>query len=417
MIRAVLECCAGIDVGKKIVLACIMTGPADGEAREETRKYSTTNAGLQQLRDWLSSRGCTHVVMESTGAYWKPVFNVLEEASGMEVVLANAQQVRNLRGHKTDPSDSRWLAHLLRHGMVRPSYIPPRYVRELREFTRRRKQLVRAGVQERNRVQAVLEDANIKIGNVLTDVFGLSGQLIMEALVEGRASADEIAQLAQRQARKKIPQIQAAIEGHRMTDAQRVLIRFSMAHLAFLEGQISQLDEQIFGHVERCGLGSAHALLQTVPGVKKLAAAAILAEMGPDMDVFGTGTRCSSWAGVCPGNNESAGKRKRAPALRGNPWLRSTLVECAWGASNRDQSTFQARYQRLAPRIGHKRAIVAVAHGLLLTVFEVLRTHKPYSGSGADRMPPEKTKRLIRHHSKRIIALHRWLTRTSTSAT
>lgn len=335
----------------------------------------------------------------------------------MEVVLANAQQVRNLRGHKTDPNDSRWLAHLLRHGMVRPSYIPPRYIRELREFTRRRKQLVRAGVQERNRVQAVLEDANIKIGNVLTDVFGLSGQLMMEALVEGRASADEIAQLAQRQARKKIPQIQAAIEGHRMTDAQRVLIRFSMAHLAFLEEQIAQLDEQIFGHIECCGLGGAHALLQTVPGVKKLSAAAILAEMGPDMDVFGTGMRCSSWAGVCPGNNESAGKRKRAPVLRGNPWLRSTLVECAWGASNRNQSTFQARYQRLAPRIGHKRAIVAIAHGLLLTVFEVLRSKEPYSGLGADRMPPEKTKRLIRHHSKRIIALHRWLTQNSRNTT
>jgi transposase len=417
MIRAVLECCAGIDVGKKIVVVCILTGPAEGEAREEARKYGTNTASLQQLRDWLSSRGCTHVVMESTGAYWKPIFNVLEETPGMQVVLANAQQVRNLRGHKTDPSDSRWLAHLLRHGMVRPSYIPPRYLRELREFTRRRKQLVRAGVQERNRVQAVLEDANIKIGNVLTDVFGLSGQLMMEALVEGRASADEIAQLAQRQARKKIPQIQAAIEGHRMTDAQRVLIRFSMAHLAFLEEQIAQLDEQIFGHIERCGLGSAHALLQTVPGVKKLAAAAILAEIGPDMEVFGTGTRCSSWAGVCPGNNESAGKRKRAPVLRGNPWLRSTLVECAWGASNKDQSTFQARYQRLAPRIGHKRAIVAVAHGLLLTLFEILRTHEPYSGLGADRIPPEKTKRLIRHHSKRIIALHRWLTPPSISAT
>ena len=417
MIRAVIECCAGIDVGKKILVACVMTGPADGEAREETHKYGTTNAGLQQLRDWLSSRGCTHVVMESTGAYWKPIFNVLEEVPGMEVVLANSQQVRNLRGHKTDPNDSRWLAHLLRHGMIRPSYIPPRYIRELRKFTRRRKQLVRAGVQERNRVQAVLEDANIKIGNVLTDIFGLSGQLMMEALIEGQATADQIAELAQRQARKKIPQIQAAIEGHRMTEAQRVLIRFSMAHLAFLEQQIAQLDEQIFGHIERCRLGRTHALLQTVPGVKRLAAAAILAEMGPDMDVFGTGSRCSSWAGVSPGNNESTGKRKRAPVLRGNPWLRSTLVECAWGASHRNQSTFQARYQRLAPRIGHKRAIVAVAHGLLLTVFEVLRSNEPYSALGADRMPPEKTKRLIRHHSKRIIALHRWLTQTSRSAT
>jgi len=225
MIRAVLECCAGIDVGKKFVVVCVMTGPADGEAREQTRKYGTNNANLEQLRDWLKACGCTHVAMESTGAYWKPIFNVLEEVEGLQVVLANSQQVRNLRGHKTDPNDSRWLAHLLRHGMIRPSYIPPREIRELREFTRRRKQMVRAGAQERNRVQAVLEAANIKIGNVLTDIFGLSGQLMMEALVEGQATADQIADLAQRQARKKIPQIQAAIEGHRMSDPQRILIR------------------------------------------------------------------------------------------------------------------------------------------------------------------------------------------------
>jgi len=173
--------------------------------------------------------------MESTGVYWKPIFHVLEEVEGLQVVLANSQQVRNLRGDKTDPNDSRWLAHLLRHGRIRPSYIPPLEIRELRESTRRRKQLVRAGAQERNRVQAVLEDANIKIGNVLTNMFGLSGQLMMKALVEGRATADQIADLAQRQARKTIPQIQAAIEGHRMSDPQRVLIRLSMAHLAFLE--------------------------------------------------------------------------------------------------------------------------------------------------------------------------------------
>jgi transposase len=411
MIQAVLECCAGIDVGKKVVVVCVMTGTADGEAREQTRKYGTNNANLEQLRDWLKASGCTHVAMESTGAYWKPIFNVLEEVEGLHVVLANSQQVRNLRGHKTDPNDSRWLAHLLRHGMIRPSYISPREIRELREFTRRRKQLVRAGVQERNRVQSVLEDANIKIGNVLTDVFGLSGQLMMEALVEGRANADQIADLAQRQARKKIPQIQAAIEGHRMSDPQRVLIRLSMAHLAFLEEQLSTLDEQIFNHIEQHGLQRPLALLQTIPGIKKQAASAILAEVGKDMDVFATGPRCSSWAGVCPGNNESGGKRKRAPALRGNPWLRTTLIECAWGASNKKGSVFQSRYQRLSPRIGHKRAIVAVAHSLVLTLFEVLHSDQAYSGAGADRLPPTRVKRLIRHHSKRAAALQRWLTR------
>ena len=410
MIGAVLECCAGIDVGKKFVVVCLMTGPADGEAHDQTRKYATTNGDLEKLRDWLRSCGCFHVVMESTGAYWKPIFNILEEVAGMHVVLANSQQVKNLRGHKTDPNDSRWLAHLLRHGMIRPSYIPPRTIRELRDFTRRRKQLVRAGVQERNRVQAVLEDANIKIGNVLSDVFGLSGQLMIEALVEGQATAKQVAGLAQKQAKKKIPQLQAALEGHRMSDAQRVLIRFSMGHLAFLEEQISQLDEQIFNHIEQSGFQRTHALLQTIPGIKKQAAAAILAEVGTDMGVFGTGPRCSSWAGVCPGNNESAGKRKRAPVLRGNPWLRTNLIECAWGASNKTGSVFQTRYQRLAPRIGHKRAIVAVAHSMVLVLFEVLSRDQPYTGSGADAMPVTKMKRLIRHHSRRVTTLRKWLT-------
>jgi transposase len=408
MIGAVLECCAGIDVGKFVVV-CVMVGPADQEAHEQTRKYGTTNGELEKLRDWLKSCGCSHVVKESTGAYWKPIFKVLEEVEGMQVVLANSQQVKNLHGHKTDPNDSRWLAHLLRHGMIRPSYIPPRATRELRDFTRRRKQLVRAGVQERNRVQAVLEDANIKIGNVLSDVFGLSGQLMIEAIVEGQATAREVAELAQKQAKKKIPQIQAALEGHRMSEAQRILIRFSMGHLAFLEDQIAQLDEQIFSHIERSGFQRAHALLQTIPGIKRQSAATILAEVGTDMGVFGTGPRCSSWAGVCPGNNESAGKRKRAPVLRGNPWLRTTLIECAWGASNKTGSVFQARYQRLAPRIGHKRAIVAVAHSMILVLFEVLNRDEPYAGTGADAMPVTKVKRLIRHHSRRIATLRKWL--------
>jgi len=413
VIEAVLECCAGIDVGKRFVIVCVMTGPADGEALEQTRKYGTNTGNLENLRDWLKACGCTHVVMESTGSYWKPIFNVLEPTPGMQVVLANSKLVKNLRGHKTDPSDSRWLAHLLRHGMIRPSFIPPLAIQELREFTRRRKQLIRAGTQERNRVQKILEDANIKIGNVLSDIFGLSGQLMLEALVEGKATAGQIAQLAQKTARRKIPQIQAAIERHRMTDTQRILIRFSMAHLAFLEEQIAELDQQIVRHIEQTNLQRPYALLQTIPGVKKLAAAAIVAELGTNMDVFGTSRRCSSWAGLCPGNNESAGKRKRSPVLRGNPWLRTTLIECAWAASGKRRSAFQARYQRLAPRIGHKRAIVAVAHSLVLTVFDVLSRDQPYTGSGADNMPATQLQRLIRHHSKREATLRRWLLRTS----
>src|SRR5215467_4833511 len=196
MISAVLDCCAGIDVGKKWIAVCVLTGPANGDARSEIRKYQTTNPCLEKLAEWLEECGCTHVAMESTGEYWRPIYNVLEEATEMEIILANSQQVKGLRGHKTDPKDAHWIAHLLRHGMIRPSFIPPLAIRQLRDLTRRRKQLVRNGAQERNRVQKILEDANIKLGNVLTDVFGLSGQLMLDALIDGKATTEQIADLA-----------------------------------------------------------------------------------------------------------------------------------------------------------------------------------------------------------------------------
>lgn len=409
MIQAVIECCAGIDVGKKLIVVCVLKGPANGDARSEIRKYGTNNEPLEQLREWLLSCGCTHVVMESTGEYWRPVFNVLEEAESLHLVVANSQQVKGLRGHKTDPEDAHWLAHLLRHGMIRPSYIPPLAIRQLRELTRRRRQIVRAGAQERNRVQKVLEGANIKLGNVLSDVFGLSGQLMLDALIEGKATTEQIAQLAQKSAKRKIPQIRAALEGHRMNALQRKLIGLSLDHMAFLEEQITELDHEIAAHIRASELQRPHHNLQTIPGVKGEAASNLLAEFGPDMKVFGSGAKCSSWAGVAPGNNESAGRKKRAPALHGNPWVRSTLVECAWSASRKNGSVFQEQYQRLKPRLGHKRAIVAVAHSLALVVFEVLSTGEPYTKPGANPMPETKAARLIRHHTHRLKTLRKRL--------
>jgi len=411
MISAVIECCAGIDVGKKFVVVCVLKGPANGDAQTQIRKYGTTNASLEQLREWLVSCGCTHVVMESTGEYWRPIFNGLEEARNLHIVLANSQQVKGLRGHKTDPEDAHWLAHLLRHGMIRPSYIPPQTIRELRDLTRRRRQLVRAGAQERNRVQKVLEGANIKLGNVLSDVFGVSGQLMLEALLEGKATPEEIAQLAQKSAKKKIPQIRASIEGHRMNTMQRKLIGFSLDHMAFLEEQIRTLDQEIAAHIQVSELQRPHQNLQTVPGVKQEAASSLLAEFGPDMKVFGSGAKCSAWAGVAPGNNQSAGHKKRAPALHGNPWVRSTLVECAWSASRKKGSEFQHQYERLKPRLGHKRAIVAVAHSLALVIFAVLSTGEPYTKPGANPMPETKAAKLIRHHTRRLKTLRNRLTR------
>jgi transposase len=409
MISAVLECCAGIDVGKKWISVCVLTGPANGDAQVQTRKFETTNQCLERLCEWLVECGCTHVVMESTGEYWRPIFNVLEEATDLEIILANAQQVKGLRGHKTDPKDAHWLAHLLRHGMIRPSYIPPLPIRQLRDLTRRRKQLVRNGAQERNRIQKVLESANIKLGNVLTDVFGVSGQLMIDQLLEGNASVEEIADLAQKSARKKIPQIRASLQGHRMNALHRRLINLSLDHMALLEEQITTLDEEIVQHIKTHELEKPYQILQTIPGVKEEAAASLLAEFGPDMEVFGNAKHLSSWAGVAPGNNESAGKKKRAPALRGNPWVRSTLTESAWSASRKKESEFQNEYQRFKPRLGHKRAIVAVAHSLAETVFEVLSTGEPYTKPGASPMPDTKAASLIRHHTRRIKNLRKRL--------
>jgi len=410
MIAAVIERCAGIDVGKKSLAVCVMTGAAKEDAMAEVRNFGTIRAELVRVREWLKSEGCTHVVMESTGVYWKPVLNILEDDPEYrpEVVLANARQVKGITGHKTDPNDARWLAHLLRHGMIRPSFIPPRFQRELRDLTRRRKQMVRAAAEERNRVQKVLEDANVKIGDVLSDVFGLSGQLMLEALVAGKPSALDVAQLARGNARKKIADLTAALEGHQLRDSHRFLITRAMRHMAFLADEIDTLDLEIAKSIGSPELSQPNELLQTIPGIRTQAAAAMLAEGGPNMHQFPGASHFSSWSGVAPGNNESAGKRKRAPTLRGNPHMKTALVESAWSASRTDGSEFQNRYQRLKPRIGHKRAIMAVAHALALRIHEVLESGIPYK-KGRSSSSQASVKRLIRHHTRRLQHLHGWL--------
>jgi len=402
MICAAVERCAGIDVGKTFLAVCVMTGPLDGEARVQRRRVGTTTAELGALRDWLKQEGITHVVMESTGSYWKPVYNVLE--SSVKVYLANPQEVKNRKGHKTDDKDSWWLAHLLRHAMIHPSFIPPRPIRELRDLTRRRKRLLGNASAEKNRVQKVLEDANVKLGSVLTDVFGVSGQLMLDALLKGKARPEDIAQFAKRGAKRKIPEIIQALEGHRMSDHHRIMIGYSLKHLEFLEQQIGEIDGAIVGKIKEACLEAEWQLLQTLPSIQDRSAAAILAETGADMEQFPSAKDLSSWAGVCPGNNRSAGKNKSSHTTGGNPWLRSALTECAWAAAAKKNCFLKEKFWRITTKSGGKKApaLVAVAHMLLLLVYQVLRTHKPFEDRTVAPLDERQKQRLIRHHVRRL---------------
>jgi transposase len=407
MIAAVVERCAGIDVGKVFLKVCVMLGPLSDEPSFEIRRIECTQTGYEELQQWLQSERVTKVVMESTGPYWVPVFNMLE--STVAVILANPQEVKNRKGHKTDAQDAWWLAHLLRHGMIRPSFIPNKATREMRELTRRRKKLIALVAQERNRVQKQLEYGNVKLGNELSDVFGLSGQLMLKALVDEERTPAEIAELAQGTLKKKKQEIAEAVRGQRLSPMHKELIRSSMRHMVFLELEIEQLDQLISRQIADAQQQKQYELLQTIPGIKQEAAANLLAEVGADMKQFPDEDHMSSWGGICPGNNESAGKHKSRHTTHGNPWFRATVTECAWSASRTKQSAFQACYNRLKPRIGHKGALVAVAHQLVKSLYHVLARQQPYKESAPEVLNEIQRQRLIRHHTRRLRRLGCWL--------
>jgi transposase len=335
--------------------------------------------------------------MESTGSYWVPIFNLLEGL--FEVVLANPEEVKTRKGHKTDRKDAEHLADLLRHNHIRSSYIPPEPVRQLRDFTRRRVQLTQDATRERNRVQKLLEQTNVKIASVLTDVFGVSGLRILLALLEGQATVVEIAQLARGTARRKIPQLTEALEGNRMTGHVRLLIRSCLRHLACLEEEVEELDAEILSRMSAPPFKRAFELLQTIPGVGQLSAATILAETGSDLEPFPTAEQMASWAGVCPGNRESAGIQKGSQTTHGNPYLRTALVQCAWASVRKKDSVFHARFQRLAPRRGEKRAIIAVAHLMLIIIYCMLKKEVPFRG--AENATRQRRRERRAHHHLR----------------
>ena len=402
MIHAEIECCAGIDVGKQRLAICVMIGPLHEEPRVEMRTCGTTVAELERLRDWLQQEGVTHVVMESTGNYWRPVFNVLEGA--VQVYLANAQEVKNRKGHKTDRKDGWWLAHLLRHAMIRPSFVPPRPQRELRDFTRRRRKLIDTATSERNRIDKILQDANVKLSDAISDIFGVSGQLMLEALLAGKATPEQIAQLAKKRARQRIPEIIASLQGHRMNDHHRRMIRFSLEHMRFLEQQILELDEAIASRIEEAGYTRQLQLLESVPGFRPTTAANVLAEIGPEMKQFESEKALSSWAGVCPGNNRSAGRDLGSRTTGGNPWVRSALIECSWGVANKNNCFLKDKFRRVTSKRQNKKvAIVAVAHTLLILAYRTLTSGEPYKESDISPvLESTRKERIVRHHIRRL---------------
>lgn len=399
MIPAVIERCVGIDVGKKFVVACVMVGPADGEARSEIRQFGTTVAELKRLRQWIEQEGCTHIILESTGSYWKPVFNILEGSA--QVALANPQEVKARKGHKTDAKDAWWLAHLLRHAMVTPSFIPPRPQRELRDLTRRRRKLIQTASSEKNRVEKILEDANVKLSSVLSDLFGVSGQRMLEALLENKGDAAQIAQLARCRAKKKIPEIIASLEQHQLSEHHRRMIGYSLEHLRFLEQQILDLDDQIRQQIEQAGYQQQWELLQTLPGVQQPTAAALLAEMGPNPKQFRSEKHLSSWAGLCPGNHRSAGRSKSGARSGGNRWLRGALTEGAWGISRKKDCHLREKFWRIAAK-SKPKAVVAVAHDVLVLAYFVLQRGTAYEPKRGVPLSTAQRERLIRHHVRRL---------------
>src|SRR6266566_1113154 len=369
--------CAGLDVHKKTVVACLMLTAASGKVSHEVRTFATTTAGLQALAAWLESFGVTHVAMESTGIYWRPVFNLLE--SRFEVILVNAQHMKAIPGHKTDIKDSEWIAQLLSHGLLKASFIPPKPIRDLRDLVRSRKTLVRQRAQAINRVQKVLETANIKLSSVATDVLGKSGRDMIEALLAGISDAEALAQLARKRLRAKLPALREALDG-RVEATHRILLRHLLDLIDFLQGEVDTLSDEIEQRLapyeEQLGR------LMQIPGIGRTAAATLVAELGTDMSRFPSAKHLASWAGVAPGNKQSGGKRLRAATTKGNTHLRAVLAEVVWVISHTKDNYLSAQYHRLARRIGETRAIVAVSHSVLVIIYHMLRANQDYHDLG-----------------------------------
>jgi transposase len=370
-------CVCGLDIHKAFLLACVIRSAPQGQVTKTVRRFSTMADDLQALAAWLHEQGVTQVAMESTGVYWKPIYNLLE--GDFTLLLANAQHIKAVPGRKTDVRDCEWIADLLRHGLLRGSFVPDKAHRELRELTRYRTALIHERSREVNRLQKTLEGANIKLGVVATNIVGATGQAILHALVAGETDAATLAELAKGRLREKLPLLARALAGQ-VGAHQRFLLAQQLAHLDALDAQLAELDAEVAARTRP--FADALERLDTIPGVARRTAEVLVAELGTDMTRFPSAQHLASWAGMCPGNDESAGKRRSGKTRKGNPWVRSALIEAAHGAGRKKDTYLQAQYRRLVARKGGKQAAVAVGHSILVIVYHLLRGSAVYEDLG-----------------------------------
>jgi transposase len=382
--------CCGLDVHKETVVACLRL-VIDGKVVKEVRTFSTTTASLMGLSDWLSENQCTHIAMEATGVYWKPVWHILSH-DDFELVLANAAHVKNVPGRKTDVKDADWVSDLLAHGLIRASFVPDSPTQEMRTLLRTRKQLSREKSSHILRIQKTLEDANIKLDSVITDVMGLSGRKMIEALIAGQKDPAKLARLADHRVRASQETLREALRGH-VTKHHRFLLRLHLNQIDALDAAISKIDREVEAGI--APFRTAVEQVTSIPGVKDLSARAIISEIGIDMSRFATDAHLISWACLCPRSDESAGKRRSNRIRKGSPWLKTTLVQCAWAAARTKGSYLQAQFHRIRSRRGVKKAIVAVAASILIAIYHMLKNGTMYQDLGPnhfDRRTKERQK-------------------------
>src|SRR3984893_18453648 len=386
--------CAGFVVHMDTVVACVRH-MATGSVEREVRTFKTTTKDLLALSDWLAEHGCTHVAMEATGVYWKPVWHILSDGE-FELVLANAAHLKNVPGRKTDVNDATWLADLMAHGLVRGSFVPDEQTQEMRDFLRTRKQFVRERSSHVQRIQKTLEDANIKLDSVIADIVGLSGRRMIEAIIAGETDPNVLAALAHRRIKATPSELEAALRG-RVTAHHRFMLRLELCHMAAVDEAIPRSDKEVEANVEP--FRTAIQILSTVPGISQLSAEVIVAEIGIDMGRFPSQGHLISWAGLCPKNDESAGKRRSNRMRKGAPWLKTTLIQCAWAGARKKGSYLQAQFHRLRARRGAKKAIGAVAASMLTAAYHMIANGTFYQDLGADhferRAKPTQMKRLV----------------------